>query len=536
MQDLENLKNIKNNPKIKPMALIVLDGFGHRDDPHDNAIALAHAPHIKSWEKTCPHTYVSASGLDVGLPAGQMGNSEVGHMTIGAGRVVYQELTRLDQEILDGSFEKNNVLKSAIESAITNNKALHILGLLSPGGVHSHELHIQAMIKMGMKLGAPKIYLHAFLDGRDTPPRSAQKSLENINLIFKDFKNKSENNFIGGIASITGRYFAMDRDNRWDRIKLAYDLLVHGESEFSADSAVAGLEAAYLRAENDEFVKPTKILSNANIQDGDSVIFMNFRSDRARELSHAFVDLDSEFKYFDRKNKLNLAHYVSLTEYEAGLKAEVAYGPQSLNHVLGQVIAENNLKQLRIAETEKYAHVTFFFNGGLETCFNGEDRILINSPKVATYDLQPEMSAYELTDKLIEAIKSGQYDLIICNYANADMVGHTGNLSAAIQAVEALDICLGKVIQALKSVGGEAVITADHGNAEQMSDPKTGQAHTAHTCELVPVIYTGEAEVLVKQGGGLADIAPTVLNLMGLAIPKEMTGKVLFKNLSGVKS
>jgi len=514
---------------IKPLALIVLDGFGHRDDPHDNAVALAHAPNMHSWEKSYPHTYVSASGLDVGLPAGQMGNSEVGHMTIGSGRVVYQELTRLDQEILDGNFEKNLVLNSAIESSKKNNTALHILGLLSPGGVHSHELHIQAMVKMGIKLGAPKVYLHAFLDGRDTPPRSAKKSLETMDQIFKNFKNNSGKNFTGGIASITGRYFAMDRDNRWDRIKLAYDLLVHGQSEFSAESAVEGLEAAYVRGENDEFVKPTKILNNAHIQDGDSVIFMNFRSDRARELSHAFVD--SEFEKFDRKNKLNLAHYVSLTEYEAGLKAEVAYGPQSLDQVLGQVIAENNLKQLRIAETEKYAHVTFFFNGGLETCFPGEDRILVNSPKVATYDLKPEMSAYELTDKLIEAIKSNQYDLIICNYANADMVGHTGNLKAAIEAVEALDICLGKVLEALKSVGGEALITADHGNAEQMSDPKTGQAHTAHTCELVPVIYTGSAEVLVKNGGGLADIAPTVLNLMGLEIPKEMTGKVLLKRL-----
>jgi len=506
--------------KIRPLALIILDGFGHREDPHDNAIALANAPNLKRWEKTCPHTYISASGGDVGLPGNQMGNSEVGHVNIGAGRVVYQELTRIDKEIKEGLFNKNPVLLAAVNTAVNNHQAVHIMGLLSPGGVHSHEGHIEAMVRMAQALGASKIFVHAFLDGRDTPPRSAQKSLESLDRLLRESGK-------GCIASITGRYFAMDRDNRWDRVKLAYDLLVHGLSEFSAESAVLGLEAAYARDENDEFVKPTRMNSGGVIQEGDSVIFMNFRADRARELTHAFVDL--EFNKFDRGAKLKLAHYVCLTEYEAGLPVEVAYGPQSLNNVLGQVIANHGLKQLRIAETEKYAHVTFFFNGGVETPFEGEDRILVPSPKVATYDLKPEMSAYELTDKLVEAISSQKYDLIVCNYANADMVGHTGKLDAAIKAIEALDICLGKVIAALKSVGGEALITADHGNAEQMSDPQTGQAHTAHTSELVPLIYTGEAKILISEHGVLSDLAPTILNILGLKIPEEMTGKVIFK-------
>lgn len=504
---------------IKPLALIVLDGFGHREDPHDNAIALANAPHLHEWEKKFPHIYISASGEDVGLPAGQMGNSEVGHVNLGAGRVVYQELTRIDKEIREGVFHKNPVFIKAIEEAVKNNRAVHVMGLVSPGGVHSHESHIEAMLNMALDLGAPKLFLHAFLDGRDTPPKSAEKSLEKLEGLLKQSGR-------GCIASIIGRYFAMDRDKRWDRVKLAYDLLVKDQAEFTVKDAVSGLLLAYERGETDEFVKPTKIQMGQAIQSGDTVIFMNFRADRARQLTHAFVDKD--FKEFDRGEKLKLGHYLTLTEYEAGLPStvEVAYPPQSLNHVLGQVLAEHHKKQLRIAETEKYAHVTFFFNGGVEEQFEGEDRILVPSPKVATYDLKPEMSAYELTDKLVMAIDSKQYDVIICNYANADMVGHTGNLDAAIKAIETLDICLNKVVDALHRVGGEALITADHGNAEQMSDPTTGQPHTAHTSELVPLIFTGRGR-FTQTTGVLSDIAPTMLTLLGLPIPKEMTGKIL---------
>lgn len=504
--------------KIKPLVLIILDGFGYREDPSDNAIAQANTPNIDHLWDTCPHTLVSGSGIDVGLPGNQMGNSEVGHVNLGAGRVVYQDLTRVDKAIEEGDFAKNSVLKTAVDDAISNDKAIHIMGLLSPGGVHSHDAQICAMIDMAVHAGSSKVYLHAFLDGRDTPPQSALASLAAADKHLEGH---------GKIASMVGRYYAMDRDNRWERVSTAYEMMSQGNSEYRATDYESALKSAYDRDETDEFVKPTIIGDAVNIEDGDSVIFMNFRADRAREISHAFVD--ASFDHFDRGSKLNLGHFVSLTEYEAGLDAEVAYPPEKLNNVLGQVLQDNNLKQLRIAETEKYAHVTFFFNGGVEQPFEGEDRELIPSPKVATYDLQPEMNAPMLTDKLCAVIENQTYDVIICNYANADMVGHTGKLDAAIKAVEALDECVGRVCESLKKVGGEALITADHGNAEKMADHETGQPHTAHTSEPVPLIYTGNAE-LVNDNSVLSDIAPTMLKILGVEVPSDMTGKPIFES------
>lgn len=505
---------------VKPLVLIILDGFGYRENPTDNAIKGANTPNLDQWWKDCPHTLVCGSGISVGLPGNQMGNSEVGHVNLGAGRVVYQDLTRIDKAIQEGSFADNAVLSKAVDVARDTDHAVHILGLLSAGGVHSHELQIQEMAKAAIAKGAKKVFVHAFLDGRDTAPRSAEPCLQALDQILQTAG-------VGKIASIVGRYYAMDRDNRWDRVQLAYDMLAHGKSEFTADSAEAGLAASYARDESDEFVKPTLIGDPVTIQDGDSVIFMNFRADRVREISHAFVD--QSFDSFDRGSRLNLACFATLTEYEAGLDAEVAYPPEPLVNVLGDVIAQQGLKQLRIAETEKYAHVTFFFNGGVEQPFDGEDRILVPSPNVATYDLQPEMSAFELTDKLVDAISSDQYDFIICNYANADMVGHTGNYDAAVKAVEALDQCLLKVVTALKAHGGEALITADHGNAEQMSNEETGQAHTAHTSEPVPLIYVGRDAKVAVDDGVLSDIAPTMLALKGVDIPAEMTGRAVFE-------
>lgn len=513
-----------NKTHKKPLVLIILDGFGHRENTESNAIAGARTPHIDQWWANKPHTLVDGSGISVGLPGNQMGNSEVGHVNLGAGRVVYQDLTRIDKAIQEGSFEANVVLQQAVDSAAQKDHAVHIMGLASPGGVHSHDLQLQAMLKMAIARGAKKVYVHAFLDGRDTPPRSAQKSLEALDHIARSAG-------VGRVASIVGRYYAMDRDQRWDRVQQAYDLLVHGQSAFTAKTAVSGLEAAYAREESDEFVKATQIFAEGEepvqIQEGDSVIFMNFRADRARELSHAFVD--EQFEGFDRGKKVSLATFATLTEYEAGLKATVAYPPEGLSNVLGEVIAHKHMTQLRIAETEKYAHVTFFFNGGVESPFEGEDRILVPSPKVATYDLQPEMSAYELTNKLVAAIEGGTYDFIVCNYANADMVGHTGNYEAAVKAIETLDDCLAKVVSALESVGGECLITADHGNAEKMANPETGQAHTAHTSELVPLIYIGRDAELLIEDGVLSDIAPTMLALKGVEIPAEMTGRPIFK-------
>jgi 2,3-bisphosphoglycerate-independent phosphoglycerate mutase len=507
----------------KPMVLVILDGYGYREDQQDNAIFNAKTPVMDAlWAKR-PHTLIDASGLEVGLPDRQMGNSEVGHVNLGAGRIVYQDLTRLDVEIKEGTFFTNPALTAAVDNATANGKAVHIMGLLSAGGVHSHEDHILAMVELAAQRGAEKIYLHAFLDGRDTPPRSAESSL-------KRFEDKFAELGKGRVATIIGRYYAMDRDNRWDRVEQAYNLLTQAKGEFQADSAVAGLQAAYARDENDEFVKATVIRAagqaDSAMVDGDALIFMNFRADRAREITRAFVNAD--FDGFARQKVVQLSDFVMLTEYAADIKTTVAYAPASLANTFGEWMAKHDKTQLRISETEKYAHVTFFFNGGVEASFSGEDRILINSPKVATYDLQPEMSSAELTEKLVAAIKSGKYDAIICNYPNGDMVGHTGVFEAAVAAVETLDNCIAQVSDAVESVGGQLLITADHGNAEQMRDPATGQAHTAHTNLPVPLIYVGDKTVKAVEGGKLSDIAPTMLALMGMEIPQEMTGKPLF--------
>ena len=495
----------------KPMVLVILDGYGYREEQQDNAIFTAKTPVMDAlWAKR-PHTLIHASGLEVGLPDGQMGNSEVGHVNLGAGRIVYQDLTRLDVEIKERTFFANPVLSGAVDKAVAAGKAVHIMGLLSAGGVHSHEDHIMAMVELAAERGAEKIYLHAFLDGRDTPPRSAKGSLQT-------FEEKFAALGKGRVASIIGRYYAMDRDNRWDRVEQAYNLLVEAKGEFQADTAVAALEAAYARDENDEFVKATVIRAagqaDAAMEDGDALIFMNFRADRAREITRAFVNAD--FDGFARRKEVKLGDFIMLTEYAADIKAPCAYPPASLENTFGEWMAKHDKTQLRISETEKYAHVTFFFNGGVEDPFKGEDRILINSPKVATYDLQPEMSSAELTEKLVAAIESGKYDTIICNYPNGDMVGHTGVMEAAVKAVEALDHCLSEVTQAVEKVGGQLLVTADHGNAEQMRDPATGQAHTAHTSLPGPLSYVGDKTVKAVEGGKLSDLAPTMLSLMGM--------------------
>ncbi len=509
----------------RPIALIILDGFGHKDTHKHNAIAQAHTPNLDHYFATYAHTLISGSGHDVGLPNGQMGNSEVGHVNIGCGRMVPQDLTRIDNAIANKTFDENAVLYRAINDAKNSGKAVHILGLLSDGGVHSHINHILAILNCAHQQGIAKnnLFLHAFLDGRDTPPQSAAPFLQQI----------EQQNF-ARLASITGRYYAMDRDNRWERIQEAYDLLTLGKTNVIANSVAEALSTAYARKENDEFVKPTLIKNNfKNIHDGDTVIFMNFRSDRARQLTAAFMD--TKFSGFVRQKIIKPQHFISLTEYNKEfnqLHVEVAYPPIDLSNSLGETLSKLGKKQLRIAETEKYPHVTFFFNGGIETPFDGEDRVLIPSPKVATYDLKPEMSAYELTEKFVEAIRLQQYDVIICNYANPDMVGHTGNISATIKAIEAIDQCLGKVITELLQVGGEAIITADHGNAECMYDEQTHQPHTAHTCELVPMLYIGRKAEILKTDGVLADIAPTLLSLINIKAPKEMTGDIILKTLS----
>ncbi|QIQ20255.1 2,3-bisphosphoglycerate-independent phosphoglycerate mutase [Zophobihabitans entericus] len=506
----------------KPIVLVILDGYGYREEQKDNAIASAKKPVMDGLMKAYPNTLIAASSMDVGLPEGQMGNSEVGHTNIGAGRVVYQDLTRVTKDIMDGEFQNNPVLCAAVDKAVKAGKAVHLMGLMSPGGVHSHEDHILAMVELAAARGAEKIYLHAFLDGRDTPPRSAESTLQVFSNKFKELGK-------GRIATIVGRYYAMDRDNRWDRVQLAYDLMVDAKGEFTATTAVEGLQAAYARDENDEFVKPTVIRGagqpSAAIEDGDAMIFMNFRADRARQITRTFVDKD--FDGFKRSRVVNFADFVMLTEYADNIDASIAYPAQSLTNTLGEWLAKHNKTQLRISETEKYAHVTFFFNGGVEAPFTSEDRILVNSPKVATYDLQPEMSSEELTDKLVGAIESAKYDVIICNYPNGDMVGHTGMFDAAVKAVEALDHCIGRVVEAVKKVDGQLLITADHGNAEKMRDDETGQAHTAHTNLPVPLIYVGKPATAVS-GGKLSDLAPTMLTLIGMPVPAEMTGKPLF--------
>ncbi|MFC0679453.1 2,3-bisphosphoglycerate-independent phosphoglycerate mutase [Lysobacter korlensis] len=507
-------------PAISPVVLMILDGWGHREETADNALAQANLPNWRALLGECPNTLIHTEGRHVGLPDGQMGNSEVGHMNLGAGRIVYQDLTRVDAAIEDGSFYANDELRAAC-AAVGQGGTLHVMGLLSPGGVHSHEQHIFAMLELAKREGVADVAVHAFLDGRDTPPRSAQPSLERLQAVCERLGNAR-------IASVSGRYFAMDRDKRWDRVQRAWNAIVAGAAEHRANDALAALDAAYARGENDEFVAPTVISAGtdvpAGVRDGDAVVFMNFRADRARQLTAAFVLPD--FDGFDARRP-QLARFVCLTEYDAKLPAPVAFGPDDLRNTLGEVLAANGLRQLRIAETEKYAHVTFFFSGGREDEYAGESRILVPSPNVATYDLQPEMSCPEVTEKLVAAIRNRDVDVAICNIANPDMVGHSGILAAAIQAAEAVDIAIGAVRDAVREVGGALIITADHGNVEMMRDPDSGQPHTAHTIGPVPLVYCGPRAASLRSGGALRDVAPTILDLLGVAPPAEMTGASL---------
>lgn len=501
----------------KPVLLLILDGWGHREDPTDNAIAQANPPNWNRLLADCPHTLVHTEGRFVGLPDGQMGNSEVGHMNIGAGRIVYQDLTRIDAAIEDGSFFANAELVAACQAARQAGGTLHLFGLLSPGGVHSHEAHIFAMLELAKRQGVERVAVHAFLDGRDMPPRSAEPSLRALQARCEELGHAR-------IASVVGRYYAMDRDQRWERIEAAYRAIAEGEAEFATADALAALDAAYARGENDEFVRPTAIAGGAPMRDGDAAVFMNFRADRARQMTAAFVKPD--FDGFARPRPIALSRFVCLTEYDAKLPAPVAFPPEDLRNTLGDVLAAHGLTQLRIAETEKYAHVTFFFSGGRERQLPGEARILVPSPKVATYDLKPEMSCPEVTARLVEAIRAQRFDFIVCNIANPDMVGHSGDMQAAIGAVRAVDDALGELRAAIEAVGGEMLVTADHGNIEMMRDPATGQPHTAHTVGPVPLVYLGRRATL-RAGGALRDIAPTVLHLLGLPKPAEMTGESL---------
>jgi 2,3-bisphosphoglycerate-independent phosphoglycerate mutase len=514
----------------KPTVLIILDGWGHTDNTVYNAIYSAHKP---TWDRLWyeyPHTLISASGIDVGLPASQMGNSEVGHMNIGSGRIVDQEFTRITRAIKDGSFYDNETLNTAFKKAADNDKAVHLLGLLSPGGVHSHEDHIFALMELAAKCNVKTVFLHAFLDGRDTPPKSAVESIHKAQLKMKELG-------IGRFASLIGRYYAMDRNKRWDRTQLAYDLISQGKSDYRSVDPFIAVDMAYARGETDEFIEPTAITKPGEppvtVEDGDVIVFANYRADRARQLARAFTKTD--FKAFERERIPKLAAFVSLTSYKANYEFPVAFPPLKINNVFGEYISSFGLKQLRIAETEKYAHVTFFFNGGEERVFEGEDRILVPSPHVDRYDKQPEMSADEITERLIESINSRKYDAIVCNFANADMVGHTGNFKATITAIETIDKCLNRIIDCTQKVGGEIVITADHGNAEQLKAYTTekikSQAHTAHTSNLVPLIYIGRPAEFLPDTGSLSDISPTLLNIMGIPQPEEMTGKSLLRLL-----
>ncbi|WHI51420.1 2,3-bisphosphoglycerate-independent phosphoglycerate mutase [Microbulbifer sp. MLAF003] len=507
-------------PHKRPLVLLILDGFGHSDNPEHNAVHAANSPVWDNIWASRPKTLIQTSGMAVGLPDGQMGNSEVGHMTLGAGRVVYQNFTRINKAIQDGDFFRNTAYTAAVDKAIANNGAVHIMGLLSEGGVHSHEDHIVAMVTLAAQRGARAIYVHAFLDGRDTPPRSAEPSIARLMQVCDSIGNAH-------MATLAGRYFAMDRDQRWERTESVYDMLTLGTSEYKASDALAGLAAAYERGESDEFVAPTIIGEPAPIQNGDALIFMNFRPDRARQLTRALTETD--FSGFKRKAKPELADFVMTTEYAADIHASCAFPPENLVNSLGEYLSTQGKTQLRIAETEKYAHVTFFFSGGREEPYSGETRELIKSPDVATYDLQPEMNAPKVTDKLVAAIESGAYDAIICNYANGDMVGHTGVFEAAVKAVEALDQCVERVVDAALAAGGEVLITADHGNVEEMFDANSGQVSTQHSTLPVPFVYIGERNVQMCDGGSLADVAPTMLALMDLPQPAEMTGHSLVK-------
>jgi 2,3-bisphosphoglycerate-independent phosphoglycerate mutase len=504
----------------RPVVLCILDGWGHSDRNEANAVRLANTPVWDRLMETCPHALIDASETFVGLPKGQMGNSEVGHMNLGAGRVVMQDLPRIDKAIAESELTRNPQLRTFIERLRQSGGVCHLMGLMSPGGVHSMQDHIAALARIVAEAGVP-IAVHAFLDGRDTPPSSARGYLEAFLTATNTLPRLS-------VATIDGRYYAMDRDKRWDRTRLAYDAIVDGRGESAADP-LSAIDAAYARGETDEFVRPTVIDGYAGMRDGDGVLMANFRADRVRQILGALVDPD--FDGFERR-RVNLAAAAGMTEYSASLNAHLLtlFPPESLDKVMGQVVAEAGLTQLRIAETEKYAHVTFFFNGGRETLFAGEERILVPSPQVATYDLKPEMSAYEVTDRLVEAIDAGRFDFIVVNYANADMVGHTGNLDAAIKAIEAVDRCLGRLEESVVRAGGALLITADHGNAETMRDPVTGETLTSHTLNRVPVVLVnGPREVKSLADGVLADVAPTLLALMGLPQPKEMTGRSLMK-------
>ena len=508
----------------KPVLLCIMDGFGRNDDNYGNAIFAAATPNLDKIMNENPMTFIGASGMDVGLPDGQMGNSEVGHTNIGAGRVVYQELTRITKSIKDGDFFENEALKGAMENCLKNDSALHLMGLMSDGGVHSHNTHMYAIVEMAKKMGVKEVFVHCFLDGRDVPPASGADFVE-------ETCNKLKEIGLGKVATVMGRYYAMDRDNRWDRVGKAYAAMVYGEG-VKAECPVAAIKASYETVDadgknlTDEFVLPTVCAENATIKANDSVVFFNFRPDRAREITRTFVD--EAFDGFERKNGFFPLYYVCMTQYDATMpNVHVAFKPQTLENTFGEYLAKMGKTQLRIAETEKYAHVTFFFNGGVEKQYEGEDRILVASPKVATYDLQPEMSAYEVTDKVVEAIKTGKYDAIILNFANCDMVGHTGIFDAAKAAVEAVDTCVGKVYDAVKEMDGVMLITADHGNADKMYEAD-GSPFTAHTTNPVPFVVCGY-DCELREGGKLCDIAPTMLKIMGLEQPAEMSGESIVK-------
>ncbi|MBC8536604.1 2,3-bisphosphoglycerate-independent phosphoglycerate mutase [Feifania hominis] len=501
----------------RPVTLIIMDGFGYPREGYKSAILPENTPNITEYLKTYPHTTMYASGLAVGLPDGQMGNSEVGHTNIGAGRVVYQELTRITKSIQEGDFFENEAFLGAVENCKKNGTALHLIGLLSDGGVHSHNTHLYALLELAKKQGLEKVYVHCLLDGRDVAPTSGADFVAEL-------EKKMAEIGVGKIATVMGRYYAMDRDNRWERVEKAYAAMVYGEGVENAD-AVAAVRESYEKEVTDEFVLPTVVAKNAQIGPNDSVIFFNFRPDRAREITRTFVD--PAFEGFARRKGVFPLAYVCMTQYDATMpNVTVAFKPQSLKNTFGEILANHHMTQLRIAETEKYAHVTFFFNGGVEQVYEGEDRALIASPKVATYDLQPEMSALEVTDTVIARIESGKYDAIILNFANCDMVGHTGVYEAAYKAVETVDSCVRRVVDAVAKQGGVSLITADHGNAEQMAEPD-GSPFTAHTTNPVPFIVVGCGDVKLRESGKLADIAPTMLDIMGLERPAEMDGESL---------
>ena len=512
------MSHAARSPRPRPVVLLILDGWGHRDDPRDNALALADLPVWRGLLAEHPTTLIHTEGRHVGLPDGQMGNSEVGHMNIGAGRIVYQDLTRIDAAIEDASFFDNAELNAACDAVRASGGTLHVFGLLSPGGVHSHEAHVFAMLELAQRRSVPRVAVHAFTDGRDMPPRSAEPSLRALQAKCAALGNAH-------VASVSGRYFAMDRDKRWERLRRAWDAIVEAHGETAPD-AVSALRAAYARDENDEFVAPTAIDGATPIADGDAVVFMNFRADRARQLTAAFVSPD--FDGFDARRP-QLSRFVCLTEYDATLPAPLAFAPDHLPNTLGEVLGAGGMTQLRIAETEKYAHVTFFLSGGREAPYPGEDRILVPSPKVATYDLQPEMSAPEVCAKLVQAVRDQRFDVILCNFANPDMVGHTGVLSAAITAVQTVDKAVGEIVAAVRAQGGELLITADHGNVEMMRDPETGEPHTSHTVGPVDLVYVGSRQTTLRGGGALRDLAPTILDLLGVEAPAEMTGRSLLQ-------